>query len=274
MATNSEQQLDSTPCSPLGTLIVIGGHERKEGGNPIMRSIADRARSGKLVIATLASDEPDEQWTEYRQVFRECGVQNIEQFDTRTREEALRVTPDFFDQNTTVFFAGGNQLKITRSFGGTALCDRLREIYRQGATIAGTSSGASVMTEVMMAGGQSNSSHEEGDSLQLAPGLGFISGVIIDQHFAERGRIGRLLGAVAENPRLLGIGIDEDTALVIKGHHEAEVIGSGAVYVVDGREITGNRKEEGVMSAFGVRLHVLSSGDRINLATRTPEHGC
>ena len=146
--------------------------------------------------------------------------------------------PEMLDERTVIFFAGGDQMKITSKFGGTPLCDRLRQLYTEGALIAGTSSGASVMAEVMMAAGESESSHQGQESVRLAPGLGLISGVIIDQHFAERGRMGRLLGAVAQNPRLLGIGIDEDTALVFQGHEQAAVIGSGAVYIMDGRSIT------------------------------------
>src|SRR3982751_2511752 len=129
---------------------------------------------------------------------RELGVERSEQRDGRQREELLKNPRlGLLDEATVVFFAGGDQMKITSRFGGTPLCDRLREIYENGATIAGTSSGASVMTEVMMAAGESETSNQVGGSLRLAPGLGLLSGVIIDQHFAERGRMARLLGAVA-----------------------------------------------------------------------------
>src|SRR5215203_1017201 len=107
------------------------------------------------------------------------------------------------------------------------LCDRVRELYRNGATIAGTSSGASVMSETMMVAGEANDSQSASGSLRMAPGLAFIPGVIIDQHFAERGRIGRLVAAVAQNPRLLGLGIDENTAAVFDGHKRLRVLGSG-----------------------------------------------
>ena len=194
-----------------------------------------------------------------------------------SREELIRKAPvEKLDEDTVLFFAGGDQMKITSRFGGTPLCDRMRELYTDGALIAGTSSGASVMAEVMMAAGESESSHQSDGSLRLSPGLGFISGVIIDQHFAERGRMSRLLGAVAQNPRLLGIGIDEDTALVFRGHEEAAVIGSGAVYIIDGRRVTAtNAGQDGdhALSMFGITLHVLSSGDRFDLTTRCPARG-
>lgn len=273
----TEAQMDATPCAPEGTLVVIGGKEQKEGSRPILELIAKRVGSGKLVICTLASEEPKEQWEEYQATFRGLGVQRIEQLDGRQRDELMNRAPDdLLDEKTVMFFAGGDQMKITSKFGGTPLCDRLRQIYTSGATIAGTSSGASVMAEVMMAAGEGQSSHEIGDSLRLAPGLGFISGVIIDQHFAERGRMGRLLGAVGQNPRLLGIGIDEDTALVFRGHHDASVIGSGAVYIIDGRNVSYTNSGEDtsdVMSLFGLTVHVLSRGDRFDLTTRQPLTG-
>jgi cyanophycinase len=273
----TDVQLDSTPFRPEGTLIVIGGNEAKEGHRPILELIAKRARPGKLVIVTIASDQPEEQWKNYQKTFNELGVARLEQFGARNREELLEQSrPEMLDEGTVVFFAGGDQMKITSKFGGTPLCDRLRQLYTQGALIAGTSSGASVMAEVMMAAGESESSHQGQESVRLSPGLGLISGVIIDQHFAERGRMGRLLGAVAQNPRLLGVGIDEDTALVFQGHEKAAVIGSGAVYIVDGRSISHTNlpaNEDQAISVFGATVHVLSSGDRFDLGNRAPSSG-
>lgn len=273
----TDVQLDSTPFRPEGTLIVIGGNEAKEGHRPILELIAKRARAGKLVVMTIASEEPEEQWENYQKTFKELGVPRLEQFDARSREQLLEQSrPEMLDEGTVVFFAGGDQMKITSKFGGTPLCDRLRQLYAQGALIAGTSSGASVMAEVMMAAGESESSHQGQESVRLAPGLGLISGVIIDQHFAERGRMGRLLGAVAQNPRLLGVGIDEDTALVFQGHEQAAVIGSGAVYMVDGRTIThtnASGNEDQAISVFGATVHVLNSGDRFDMANRAATSG-
>jgi cyanophycinase len=273
----TDVQLDSTPFRPEGTLIVIGGNEEKEGYRPILELIAKRARTGKLVVVTIATEEPEEQWNRYQKTFKELGVDRLEQFDARSREELLSQSrPELLDEGTVIFFAGGDQMKITSKFGGTPLCDRMRQLYAQGALIAGTSSGASVMAEVMMAAGEGESSHQGQESVRLAPGLGLISGVIIDQHFAERGRMGRLLGGVAQNPRLLGIGIDEDTALVLRGHEQAAVIGSGAVYIIDGRSITHTNlpeSEDEAISVFGATVHVLSSGDRFDLGNRAPGPG-
>jgi cyanophycinase len=149
---------------------------------------------------------------------------------------------------------------------------KVREIHRRGGLIAGTSAGASVMSDTMLIAGSSAESHRIGD-LKMAPGLGFIRNAIIDQHFAERGRIGRLLGAVAHNPRILGIGIDEDTAIWAEAG-SFEVVGAGAVYVVDADEATysniAEAQEASALSLHDVRLHVLSHGDRFDLGRRAP----
>ena len=139
--------LHSTPVQPRGSLLIIGGNENKEGHRPILEELARRVGSGKLVIATMATEQPEEQWTEYRAVFKELGVRRIEHLDVRRREELLEDAKlELVDHAKAVFFGGGDQLKITSRFGGTLLCDRVRELYQRGATIAGTSSGASVMS--------------------------------------------------------------------------------------------------------------------------------
>jgi cyanophycinase len=138
--------------------------------------------------------------------------------------------------------------------------------------VAGTSAGASVMSETMLVGGASSATHRIGD-LHMAPGLGLVRDAIIDQHFAERGRFGRLIGAVAHNPRVLGIGIDEDTAAIVEDRL-FRVIGSGAVYVVDGASVTycnlAEAKPDRVLAMHGMTVHVLGTGDRYDLAKRNP----
>jgi len=174
-----------------------------------------------------------------------------------------------------VFFTGGDQLKITSQIGDTLVYRRIQEIYEEGGVIAGTSAGASVMCETMIVRGEDSESHRIDDTLRMAPGLGLVKGVIIDQHFAERGRMGRLLGAVAQNPRVLGIGIDEGTAIVIEGDASFQVFGDGAVYVLDGTGVThsnvAERSDPGqALSIHDIRLHVLSHGDAFDLKSRRP----
>lgn len=173
-------------------------------------------------------------------------------------------------------FTGGDQLKITSQLGDTAFYDRLMAIYEKGGVVAGTSAGASAMCETMLVRGTGSETHRIGD-LHMAPGLGLLKDVIIDQHFAERGRMGRLLGAVAQNPRVLGIGIDEDTAIVVENEDRFRVIGSGGVSILDAGNMThsniADEETDRALSIFGVHLHVLSHGDAFDLRRRKPTPG-
>jgi cyanophycinase len=259
-----------------GPLIIIGGHEAKSGERTILKAVAERLGGGKLVIATIASHEPDGYFDAYREGFAGLGVAELEELYVEERaesqsEETLRI----LDGAAGVFFSGGDQLRIASQIGDTPLERRIRELHAGGALIAGTSAGASVMSETMLVKGASAESHRIGD-LHMAPGLGLVRDVIIDQHFAERGRYGRLLGAVAHNPRLLGVGIDEDTAILVEKRC-FKVIGSGAAYVVDGETTTHSNiaeaKSQRPLSMFDVRMHVLSSGDGFDLESRRPTAG-
>jgi cyanophycinase len=265
---------DDAPAK--GTLIIVGGHEDKENEKLILRLIADRVGSGKLVVATVASQVPDEVWHDYEPLFHALGVKKVVHLDVESREEAK--SPEkvkLLDDAAGIFFTGGDQLKLTSQLGDSPIYERLREIYKEGGLVAGTSAGASVVCETMLVGGAGEESHRVGTSLRMAPGFGLIPGVIIDQHFAQRGRIGRLVAAVAQNPRMLGIGIDEDTAIVCEPESGCfRVIGSGAVYVVDGQDVSytnlTDEAKDRILSVYGVRLHLLSMGDEFDLASRTP----
>ena len=275
----TELQLPMVPSGKQngdGSLIIIGGREDKNGDRRILAEVCSRIAGSKLVVATIATNEPDDVWTEYRGLFRELGVPKLEHLHIQTRGDAFAADNlALLEGAGAVFFTGGDQLRITSRIGGAPICDRIREIFRRGGTIVGTSAGASAMSETMLVSGPSDESHKI-DAVQMAPGLGFISGVIIDQHFAARGRLGRLVGAVAQNPRLLGVGIDEDTAVIAEGHR-LSVLGSGAVYVVDGMRESYTNVSEGqqdeVMSVFDLRLHILSDRDEYNLDTRRPARG-
>jgi len=243
-----------------GELIIIGGHESKEGDPEILKLVAERAEKGMLLVATLASSVAMEQWQEYRRVFQKLGVKKIEHLDLETRAEAASdQRAELVKQAKLIFFTGGDQLRITSSFGGSRLCELLRERHAEGLPIAGTSAGASVMSETMLVSGPSDESHRVGD-----------------KHFAQRGRLSRLLGAVAQNPRLLGIGIDENTAIVAREGENFEVIGVGAVYVINGQCITftnlSESEPDATISVHGVRLDVLSRGDRFDVAKRLAIH--
>lgn len=258
-----------------GPLIVIGGHEYKEGEKVILKAVAERLHGGRLVLATIASRAPERYFEDYQKAFGVLGVNDVVELYVEDRgkthdPETLAV----LDGAAGVFFSGGDQLRISSQIGDTPIEKRIREIWRRGGVLAGTSAGASVMSDTMMVRGASAETHRIGD-LQMAPGLGLVRDVIIDQHFAERGRIGRLLGAVAQSPRVLGLGIDEDTAIVLEGD-DFRVIGSGGVYVVDAEGVTASNiaeaKSERALSILDIRLHVLAEGDSFDLRARRP-HG-
>jgi cyanophycinase len=256
-----------------GPLIIIGGHEDKEGERVILQEVARRLDGGRLVLATVASHEPEGYFDSYQEAFAALGIGDLVELYVHDRAETL--DPEklrAFDNAAGVFFSGGDQLRISSQIGDTPIEQRVRELHARGGVIAGTSAGASVMSDTMLVKGASAESYRIGD-LHMAPGLGLIRDVIIDQHFAERGRIGRLLGAVAHNPRVLGIGIDEDTAIIVE-RGRFEVTGSGAVYVVDGSGITHSNiaeaQSECALSMYDVRLHVLSKGDEFDLDHRRP----
>jgi cyanophycinase len=264
----------ATQQATQGTLIIIGGHEDKEGERVILREVARHLGGARLVLATVASHQPEGYFEAYREAFAPLGVSDLVELYVQERAEALEGDKlGVFEGAGGVFFSGGDQLRITSQIGDTPVEARVREVYGRGGVIAGTSAGASVMSETMLVRGSSNESYRIGD-LHMAPGLGLIPGVILDQHFGERGRIGRLIGAVAHNPRVLGIGIDEDTAIVVQAGR-FEVIGAGAVYVVDAAGVTSsNITESGperALSITDVRLHVLSQSHTFDLTRRRPD---
>ncbi|MBX4891367.1 cyanophycinase [Rhizobium bangladeshense] len=256
-----------------GTLIIIGGHEDHDGERVILKEVASRIKDGKLVLATVASHEPDGYLAKYRSSFADVGVPDVTELYIDERDQAaMEEKLESLRQVRAVFFSGGDQLRITSLIGDTPIYRQIHDIFAGGGVIAGTSAGASAMSETMLVRGRNASSFRIGD-ISMATGLGLLPNVIIDQHFAERGRIGRLIGAVSQNPRVLGIGIDEDTAIVVQGH-QFRVIGSGAVYLVDGGDVTHSNiaeaSPEEALSIYDLRLHVLSSGDRFDLETRRP----
>jgi cyanophycinase len=261
---------------PDGTLIIIGGHEDREGDKLILREVARRSKGKNLVVTTVASREPEGTFEEYAAIFRDFGVK-ARKLEITSRGEALEPSNiDIVNDAQAVFFTGGDQLRITSQIGDTPVFSRLRDLFNEGGVIAGTSAGASVMCETMLIGGPGEQSHRSDSDLAMAPGLGFFRDAIIDQHFAERGRMGRLLGAVARNPRNLGIGIDENTAIIVE-REAFTVLGAGAVYVLDARNMTysniGESEDYQTLSVFRILTHVLSQGDRFHLTSREPEAG-
>jgi len=257
-------------------LIIIGGKEDRSNNKIILGEVARRIGVGKLVVTTVAMENNTEElFDQYEKAFRSLGVKHLYNLEITDRGEAtLQSKVKILDDAAGVFFTGGDQLKITSQIGDTPIFERIREIYDYGGVIAGTSAGAAVMCETMLVEGGEEQSHVIGGSTRMAPGLGLIDGVIIDQHFMERGRFGRLTGAVAQNPKNLGVGIDEQTAIVVERGNGFYVLGSGAVHVIDGTHVTYSNIAEAdlkkTLSIYNITLHILSQGDRFDLLNRAP----
>jgi cyanophycinase len=264
-----------TSKSTQGQLIIIGGKEDKEGEQTILKHVVRLLHGdGMLLLLTIASKEPEEQAREYRKVFKELGVENMEWIDLRIREDGLKEENiEKIEQADMLFFTGGDQLRITSQMGDTAVYSTMQERFQNGLHVMGTSAGAAVLPHTMLITGSSDESNQM-HNLGMAQGLGLIEGVVVDSHFAQRGRIGRLLGAVAENPANMGLGIDENTAVIIGRDDIARVIGDGAVYFVDGTQLSysslSEEVTEGILSIYRVQLHVLAEGKKFNLTEREP----
>jgi len=259
-----------------GNLIIIGGAEDKKDKKDILKEVCSKIDKEKdnLLIATVATSLPEEVGKEYKNLFNNLGVKSISILDVQTRQDACsEENLELINNAALVFFTGGDQLKITSLLGGTPLYKAIKESFSRGCIYVGTSAGASVMSNTMIVKGLDEESPRK-CTLKMAPGLGLISGVVIDQHFAQRGRIGRLLAGIAQNPESLGVGIDEDTAIMVNDKREFQVIGSGAVYVIDGNTIShtnvSEQYQEEILSIYDVKVHVLKNGDKFNLNRRRP----
>ena len=266
-----------------GTLIPIGGNEDKgiDTGEQfhlefIQESILSRVvresggQASKIVVIPTASSIPDEVARNYIQAFEKLGCEDIHIMDIRSRKESEdSANLAVMEQAGCVMFSGGNQSKITKNIRETALHGIMLERYRSDKlVIAGTSAGAMCMSQEMIAGGSSREAFVKG-AVKMDQGLGFIPHLTIDSHFIRRGRFGRLAEAVAKFPTMIGIGLAEDTGMVIKRGKIFEVIGSGMVILFDPRKLKHNNQqvlEEGTpMSLTNLKTHVLANGDRFNI---------
>ncbi len=258
-----------------GPLVIIGGAEDKKGSCKILRELVQLAGGSRarLVVLTVASDYPTEVGAEYEQVFTHLGARQVQVLDLRRREQATdEALLAAIEDATGVFFTGGDQLRITNLLGGSPADQALHRRHEEGMVLGGTSAGAAMMSGTMIVEGASEATPRVGN-VTIGPGMDFLHGAIIDQHFGQRGRSGRLLSALAQYPHLLGVGIDEDTALVVQ-EDAFRVIGSGAVSVLDAGSATYNDVLEcharQHVALCGVTLHVLTAGLGFNLLDRSP----
>jgi cyanophycinase len=256
-----------------GWIVPIGGAENKENDRGILERFVrcSGGAAADLVVIPTAS-RVHETGERYEQLFRELGAARVTVMDFDTRRDCQEQGRlERIGQASGIFFTGGNQLRVTTLLGGTPVAKLIRLRNARGVTVGGTSAGASILSEHMIAAGDEGSSMIAG-SVRLAPGLGLTNRFIIDQHFRQRDRLGRLLTALAYNPFSVGIGLDEDTAAFIGPDETVEVEGSGAVTIVDGADVTYSSidsVEEGQpVCMLGLRLHLLVAGATFNLHTR------
>jgi cyanophycinase len=261
---------------PKGTLIPIGGGEDKEDKRDVLaRLIIETGKKNpKICLITVATDLPVEVSGEYRSAFKALGVKNMTQihFDNRQKADS-KMNIKKVKTSDAVLFSGGNQLKLSSLLGGTRLITIIKERYydEKQFVIAGTSAGAAAMSDTMIIAGSSRDALIKGE-LELTNGLDLINSVFIDTHFTERGRFGRLIQTVTCNPGVLGLGLGEDTAVVIYRGNELEVVGSGLVVIVDGISIEYTdltKISNGApITVAGLKVHILGPGKRFFLSER------
>ncbi len=261
--------------SERGWIVPIGGAEEKLRNPRILKRFAEVAGGphARIAVVPTASRMPDT-GPRYVKLFRkDLGVAEARTLDFQTRAdcEAPELL-DFLREATGVFFTGGNQLRLSTTLGGTPVTEIIRQRNREeGLDVAGTSAGASFLSEHMIAYGNEGPT-PRADMVSLAPGMGLTEEIVVDQHFAQRDRLGRLLAALAYNPRPIGIGLDEDTAAFIDPEEGLEVVGSGAITIVDPSDMEFSSMDSArphePVTVIGVRLHVLAEGAGFDIPSR------
>ena len=270
-----------------GTLIPIGGNEDKgvednelynlefiEEG--ILYHVVEEAGGidANIVVIPTASSIPVEVGENYVNAFTKLGCKNIKVLDIRSKKDAEKqASIDMIKAANCIMFSGGNQSKITNKLGGSEIAKILTDRYQneEGFVIAGTSAGAMVMANEMIAGGSASEAFVKG-AVKMYKGIGLIPELIIDTHFIRRGRFGRQSEAIAKFPNLIGIGLAEDTGMIIKNGNDCTVIGSGMAIIFDGSKLTHNNEkilEEGTpMTMVNLTVHVLSNSDQYDIKNR------
>lgn len=260
-----------------GHLLVIGGAEDKYNERRILKKFLELAggKDAEVLIVPVASDYPEFAADVYTQAFRNLGVVNPRVLRATSRQDVVNADHEkLLDGVTGVIMTGGDQMRLVSLLGGTKLAEKIRKMVRETEVVlAGTSAGAAAMSTSMIVRGEP-SSHPHKNAVRLSPGLGFLKNIIIDQHFSERGRISRLITAVSFNPYNLGVGIDENTAIILDGKGKMEVYGAGSTTIVDGSQITFNEIAEVAdnesFSVCGVQFHVMREGLVYNYLDRHP----
>src|ERR1700724_3710930 len=272
-ASTPERLPPTTDGGPVGPVMVIGGAEDKLGERVILSRFVQLAGGDQARIAVIstASSLGDAATELYRQIFARVGVSKVTGLRPETREEANDPqTVEALKDVTGIFMTGGNQLRLSSVIGGTKLGSAILDAHGRGVVVAGTSAGASAVATHMMAFGSSGATPKN-RMAHVSVGLGLLVNVVVDQHFEQRTRLGRLLAVVAQSPSLIGLGLDEDTAAIVDGDDILEVIGRGAVTIVDGSDVITDAFQvtgHNAMMVANARLHSLPSGYRFDLRGR------
>ena len=264
-----------------GWIVPVGGAEDRVRGEGILQRFTEISggKDARIVIIPTASQQSDT-GERYERVFKDAGVNQVRSLPFATREDANKREEwlEYLDHASGVFFTGGNQLRLSTILGGTPVAKAVRRLNARGVNVGGTSAGAAILSEHMIAYGKEGSTPKAG-AVSLSPGFGMTNRVVIDQHFRQRDRLGRLLTALAYNPFAIGLGLDEDTAAFIDPDDTLHVHGSGAITVVDvsqlGFSSIASAEEGRPVCLTGVRLHILTAGASFDLHARvaTPPPG-
>ena len=256
-----------------GHLVIIGGAEDRQQDRIILRKFLELSGgpNAKIRFITAASSVPDVVWASYQAVFKDLGALDCEVVPMLTREDASKPeVVSMLAEADGIFITGGDQTRLMACLWESPAFQALhRAFFLNGACVAGTSAGAAVMSRHMLAQGTPTAAPEK-DTVSTDIGLGFVANAVVDQHFSQRHRLSRLLSALAQRPDLLGVGIDEDTALIIEPNQSVEIVGKGSVTLVDPRRVLSNNLsiEEGdKLEMLGLQLHLMPAGKRYVLPT-------
>ena len=260
-----------------GHLMIIGGAEDKYNERRLLRKFVELAGRGeaRILIVPVASDYPEFSADVYTQTFRNLGLQHVKVLRATSRQAVIDADAESLLEDVTgVFLSGGDQMRLVSILGGTEFARLLEERVRHSPLVlAGSSAGAAGMSAAMIVRGEATS-HPHKSAIRISPGLGILQSIIIDQHFSERGRLSRLITAISYNPRQLGLGIDENTAVIISNDGTLEVHGHGTVTIVDGSHITYNDiaevEDAQPFAVAGVQLHILRDSLRYDITNRAP----
>ncbi len=248
-----------------GYVIPIGGAEEKLHNQTILKRFVELCGGdGASLVVIPTASELEDTGANYVQLFRELGAGEVTSLPIEERADAQSTEHlEELDRATGIFLTGGNQLRLSTILGGTPVAQVIRKANAHGTHVAGTSAGAAIMSEHMISGGESGATPRQG-AVNLSPGLGLTNRLVIDQHFRQRDRLGRLMSAIAYNPFLIGLGLDEDTAAFIDPEGIMHIEGTGAVTIVDPSELEYSSMhsagEGDTISMIGMRVHVLARG--------------